>query len=72
MPLHAADEWVFQQVGQLAVYAGDLLRVLQFLPFAQDARQRTPAMAAGLTKTIWNLKDLLNAAKDVRSPQVAI
>ncbi|HMO80122.1 MAG TPA: hypothetical protein PKD24_04960 [Pyrinomonadaceae bacterium] len=28
----------------------------------------TPAMAANLTKTIWSLKDLLNAAKDVRSP----
>jgi transposase-like protein/IS1 family transposase len=28
----------------------------------------TPAMAANLTKTIWSLKDLLNAAKDVLPP----
>jgi IS1 family transposase len=28
----------------------------------------TPAMAANLTNTIWSLKDLLNAAKDVQSP----
>jgi len=29
----------------------------------------TPAMAAGLTKSIWTLRDLLNASKDVRAPQ---
>lgn len=28
----------------------------------------TPAMAANLTKTIWSLRDLLNAAKDVEAP----
>jgi IS1 family transposase len=28
----------------------------------------TPAMAAGLTSTIWSLKDLLNVTKDVHSP----
>ena len=28
----------------------------------------TPAMAANLTNTVWSLKDLLNAAKDVSSP----
>lgn len=28
----------------------------------------TPAMAANLTKTIWSLKDLLHAAKDVEAP----
>lgn len=28
----------------------------------------TPAMAANLTGTIWSLKDLLNASKDVHSP----
>lgn len=28
----------------------------------------TPAMAANLTSTIWSLKDLLNAAKDVEAP----
>lgn len=28
----------------------------------------TPAMAAGLTKSIWSLRDLLDAAKDVRPP----
>ncbi len=28
----------------------------------------TPAMAANLTNTIWSLKDLLNAAKDVEAP----
>lgn len=28
----------------------------------------TPAMAANLTNTIWSLKDLLNAAKDVHAP----
>ena len=28
----------------------------------------TPAMAANLPKSIWTLRDLLNAAKDVREP----
>lgn len=29
----------------------------------------TPAMAANLTKTIWSLRDLIEYAKDVRSPE---
>ena len=32
----------------------------------------TPAMAANLTKTIWSLRDLLYAAKDVKSPATHI
>jgi hypothetical protein len=28
----------------------------------------TPSMAANLTNTIWSLRDLLNAAKDVHAP----
>jgi hypothetical protein len=54
--LNAADKCIFQEAGKLQSGGRASLRILQFCK--DGAIRCTPAMAGGVTNTLWTVRDL--------------
>ena len=57
-PVHAADQCVLEEIREPHAHGRALHRLVQLREAAQDAEGHRPAMAAGISETLWSMTDL--------------